>query len=294
MPANGDDEQKSSCTDGDLKPKIQGDETTYNTIFIGKTLFIFCAFDACDSPATVTWFKDTTRLEFDEQKVSTSDARLKLMKNGSLIIENVQEKDTGVKYVCSVQNEHGRDTASAFVDVKSKSRILSQSNDVQFQEGTDVTFNCSFEIDNSWKDTAVVEWYKDNKKINLYHSQTPTINCEYCDLAEDNSEASRIILHQNQSITIEHIKDEDVGSYSCQVQTGFGEPLVLEAGTLYAKSSWWWIVIVVLIIIGFLLLCAYLVMRYVKHLQKSGKYDIKSTKRSSKKETFHEPIVLHL
>ena len=41
----------------DLKPKIMGSETTYNTIFIGKTLFIFCAYEDCDTPATVTWFK---------------------------------------------------------------------------------------------------------------------------------------------------------------------------------------------------------------------------------------------
>ena len=41
----------------DLKPKIMGSETTYNTIFIGKTLFIFCAYEACDTPATVTWYK---------------------------------------------------------------------------------------------------------------------------------------------------------------------------------------------------------------------------------------------
>ena len=43
----------------DLKPKIMGSETTYNTIFIGKTLFIFCAYEDCNTPATVTWFKVT-------------------------------------------------------------------------------------------------------------------------------------------------------------------------------------------------------------------------------------------
>ena len=47
-----------------------------------------------------------------------------MMKNGSLIIENVKKDDTGVKYVCSVQNKHGRDTASAFVDVKTESKIM--------------------------------------------------------------------------------------------------------------------------------------------------------------------------
>ena len=69
-----------------------------------------------------------------------------MMKNGSLIIENVKKDDTGVKYVCSVQNEHGRDTASAFVDVKTESKILTKPSDVLFQEGSDVTFNCSFQV----------------------------------------------------------------------------------------------------------------------------------------------------
>ena len=90
--------------------------------------------------------QDTTRLEFDENNVSTTDERIKVMANGSLIIENLKREDTGVKYVCSVQNEHGRDTASAFVDVKSESKILSKPSDVLFQEGSDVTFNCSFQV----------------------------------------------------------------------------------------------------------------------------------------------------
>ena len=66
--------------------------------------------------------------------------------NGSLIIEDVKLEDSGAKYICRVQNKHGRDTASAFLDVKSESQILTQTNDVLFQEGIDVTFNCSFQV----------------------------------------------------------------------------------------------------------------------------------------------------
>jgi hypothetical protein len=39
------------------------------------------------------------------------------------------------------------------------------------------------------------------------------------------------------------------------------------------------------------------VVKYVRHLQKSGKYDVKGNKSSfgkPRKETVHEPIVLHL
>ena len=67
------------------------------------------------------------------------------MENGSLIIERVQLKDTGVKYVCNVQTKNGRDTASAFLDVKSESKILGGPKDQPFQEGSDATFDCNFE-----------------------------------------------------------------------------------------------------------------------------------------------------
>ena len=73
--------------------------------------------------------------------------------------------------------------------------------------------------------------------------------------------------------------------------------IAVEAGTLYTEGSWWWIVIVVLIIFLVLLLFAYLVTKYVRHLQTSGKYDVKGTKikpNKPKNETIHEPIVLHL
>ena len=68
------------------------------------------------------------------------------MENGSLIIERVQLKDTGVKYVCNVQTKNGRDTASAFLDVKSESKILGGPKDQPFQEGSDATFDCDFEV----------------------------------------------------------------------------------------------------------------------------------------------------
>ena len=83
---------------------------------------------------------------FDKNNVSTTDDRIKMMVNGSLIIEDVKREDTGVKYVCSVQNEYGRDTASAFLDVKAESKILTKPSDILFQEGSDVTFNCSFQV----------------------------------------------------------------------------------------------------------------------------------------------------
>ena len=82
------------------------------------------------------------------------------------------------------------------------------------------------------KDTSVIEWYKDNKKIDPYDLHTPTvINPEYDDGTmsvggdESTNGQPRYILHHNNSITIENVEDADVGSYTCKVDTGIGEPL---------------------------------------------------------------------
>ena len=82
------------------------------------------------------------------------------------------------------------------------------------------------------KDTSVIEWYKDGEKIDPYDLHTPTvINPEYDDgtmsvaVDESTNGQPRYILHHNNSITIENVEDADVGSYTCKVDTGIGEPL---------------------------------------------------------------------
>ena len=85
-------------------------------------------------------------------------------------------------------------------------------------------------MDPSLKDTSVVEWYKDDKKLDIGHSGNPTVSCEYCDHTEDDEKddfehEQRIIRHPNNSITIEGARKEDVGSYTCKVITGVGAPL---------------------------------------------------------------------
>ena len=92
------------------------------------------------------FWQGTVRLEFDDNNLSTIDPRLQLMKNGSLIVENIQPEDTGVKYVCKVETKYGKDTASAFIDVKSATRILHDPKDIPFEEGKTVTFECSVEV----------------------------------------------------------------------------------------------------------------------------------------------------
>ena len=68
------------------------------------------------------------------------------MDNGSLIIEEVQATDTGVKYVCKVENEFGKDTASAFLDVKALTKTLKGPKDIPLQEGKSAIFDCLFEV----------------------------------------------------------------------------------------------------------------------------------------------------
>ena len=86
------------------------------------------------------------------------------------------------------------------------------------------------------KDTTVVEWYKDGTKIDLFGSGNPTVNCEYCDSPEDSDYSTqdpRIILHPNNSITIQDVKSDDVGVYLCIVNTGLTEKLSTYISSLF-------------------------------------------------------------
>ncbi|CAH0578009.1 unnamed protein product [Chrysodeixis includens] len=64
-----------------------------------------------DPPATVEWRKDGSYLSIDEKHSITVI--------GSLIVNNLTVRDTG-RYECSVYNDFGRDTASAFLTVKDR------------------------------------------------------------------------------------------------------------------------------------------------------------------------------
>ncbi|XP_022833229.1 peroxidasin-like [Spodoptera litura] len=64
-----------------------------------------------EPPATVEWRKDGSYLD-DSRKHSITII-------GSLILHNLTVRDTG-RYECSVFNEYGRDTASAFLTVKDR------------------------------------------------------------------------------------------------------------------------------------------------------------------------------
>ena len=93
------------------------------------------------------------------------------------------------------------------------------------------------QVDASLKDTTVVEWYKDGTKIDLFGSGNPTVNCEYCDSTEEDSDYStqdpRIILHPNNSITIQDVTSDDVGVYLCRVNTGLTEKLSTYISSLF-------------------------------------------------------------
>jgi len=102
---------------------------------------------------------------------------------------------------------------------------------------TKLTNFYQIQVDASLKDTTVVEWYKDGAKIDLFKSRNPTVSCEYCDNSEEDTdysaEDSKIILHPNNSITVEDVRSEDVGVYLCKVKTGVSEPLSMKTFSFF-------------------------------------------------------------
>ena len=79
-----------------------------------------------------------------------------------------------------------------------------------------------FQVDPDLENTAVVEWYKDDDLIKFKTSNN-FANCEYCE-DDDEEYDSRYIRHSNNSITIQKTTEQDVGTYTCHVDTDIGEP----------------------------------------------------------------------
>jgi len=101
-------------------PLIKGPVKRYTTISEGDNLNIECNVDGDPEPPK-TWYKDVTRLQF-KSLICTTNPRIVLDKQGSLLIQDAREEDNG-NYVCGVKNVNGIDTSSVFVTVLAKVTI---------------------------------------------------------------------------------------------------------------------------------------------------------------------------
>jgi len=93
---------------------IIGSAKSYIKIYEGEDLTINCDVDG-NAKASKTWYKDITRLDF-EDNVCITDPRLTLDTWNNLVINDATTDDNG-NYVCGIRDVKGISTKSAFLTV---------------------------------------------------------------------------------------------------------------------------------------------------------------------------------
>ncbi|KAK7896379.1 hypothetical protein WMY93_021704 [Mugilogobius chulae] len=136
---------------------------------------------------TITWFKD------NQISIKNGDAYV-LHENGTLEIHVAQPHNSG-KYTCIATNNLGRKENHVFLEVKEPTRILKQPEYKVVQRGMKAVFECKVKHDPSLVPTMT--WLKDSAA-----------------LPDDNR-----FVEGTESLTIKDVVDEDMGTYTCHMNT---------------------------------------------------------------------------
>uniref|UniRef100_A0A8C3XLT5 Matrix remodeling associated 5 n=1 Tax=Chelydra serpentina TaxID=8475 RepID=A0A8C3XLT5_CHESE len=150
--------------------------------------------DAVGEPKPfVTWTKVSTGALMT---ANTRIQRFEVLKNGTFIIRNVQLQDRG-QYLCTAQNLHGVDKMIVLLTVTAQQpkMLVSRYRDATVYYGDTVAMECQA---NGFP-SPHISWILPDRKI----LQTVTI-------AE-----SRIMLHENRTLSIKEATFSDRGVYKC-------------------------------------------------------------------------------
>ncbi|XP_062238713.1 neuronal cell adhesion molecule a isoform X3 [Platichthys flesus] len=136
---------------------------------------------------TITWFKDS------QTSIKNGDPYV-IHENGTLEIHVAQPLDSG-KYTCIATNNLGIKENHVFLEVKVSTRILKQPEYKVVQRGKSAVFECKVKHDPSLIPTMT--WLKDNGEL-------------------PDDERFEV---DTDSLTVNHVTDEDEGTYTCIMNT---------------------------------------------------------------------------
>ncbi|NXF87603.1 MXRA5 protein, partial [Eubucco bourcierii] len=157
--------------------------------------------DAVGEPKPfITWTKVSTGA------VMTANTRLQrfeVWKNGTLLIRNSQLQDRG-QYLCTAQNQHGIDKIIVVLTVVAHQPkiLLSRYRDVTVYFGETIAMECQA----SGTPSPHISWIFPDRKI----LQTVTTT------------ESRIMLHENRTLSIKQAAFSDRGVYKCIASNAAG------------------------------------------------------------------------
>ncbi|NWX18160.1 MXRA5 protein, partial [Aegotheles bennettii] len=181
------------------RPKIITKGSQSISILAETDAFIPC--DAVGEPKPfITWTKVSTGALMT---ANTRLQRFEVWKNGTLLIRNVQLQDRG-QYLCTAQNLHGIDKMIIVLTVVAHQPkiLLSRYRDVTVYFGETIAMECQA----SGTPSPHISWIFPDRKI----LQTVT------------STESRIMLHENRTLSIKQAAFSDRGVYKCVASNAAG------------------------------------------------------------------------
>ncbi|NWW66474.1 MXRA5 protein, partial [Ifrita kowaldi] len=181
------------------RPKIITKASQSTSILAEMDAFIPC--DAVGEPKPfITWTKVSTgALMTTNSKLQ----RFEVWKNGTLLIRNAQLQDRG-QYLCTAQNLHGIDKMIVVLTVVAHQPkiLLSRYRDVTVYFGETIAMECQA----SGTPSPLISWIFPDRKI----LQTVTTT------------ESRIMLHENRTLSIKQATFSDRGVYKCVASNAAG------------------------------------------------------------------------
>ncbi|NWV14374.1 MXRA5 protein, partial [Ptilonorhynchus violaceus] len=181
------------------RPKIITKASQSISILAETDAFIPC--DAVGEPKPfITWTKVSTgALMTANSKLQ----RFEIWKNGTLLIRNAQLQDRG-QYLCTAQNLHGIDKMIVVLTVVAHQPkiLLSRYRDVTVYFGETIAMECQA----SGTPSPLISWIFPDRKI----LQTVTTT------------ESRIMLHENRTLSIKQATFSDRGVYKCVASNAAG------------------------------------------------------------------------
>ncbi|NXJ63468.1 MXRA5 protein, partial [Rostratula benghalensis] len=181
------------------RPKIITKGSQSISILAEVDAFIPC--DAVGEPKPfITWTKVSTGALMT---ANTRLQRFEVWKNGTLLIRNVQLQDRG-QYLCTAQNLHGVDKMIIVLSVVAHQPkiLLSRYRDVTVYFGDTIAIECQA----SGTPSPHISWIFPDRKI----LQTVTTT------------ESRIMLHENRTLSIKQATFSDRGVYKCVASNAAG------------------------------------------------------------------------
>ncbi|NWX48376.1 MXRA5 protein, partial [Steatornis caripensis] len=181
------------------RPKIITKGSQSISILAETDAFIPC--DAVGEPRPfITWTKVSTGALMT---ANTRLQRFEVWKNGTLLIRNVQLQDRG-QYLCTAQNLHGVDKMIIVLTVVAHQPkiLLSRYRDVTVYFGETIAVECQA----SGTPRPHISWIFPDRKI----LQTVTTT------------ESRIMLHENRTLSIKQATFSDRGVYKCIASNAAG------------------------------------------------------------------------